>query len=141
LSELNELRKENDKLKRELDKTSKNQAPIIANLAGLDDNINISGKYWSSGYKRYQECKTSKTWREIFAPVAPYLLRYPNENSVKETLSHAIFSDYETVYIDDQDYQTIKIQLMALKLVTTSYSKAVSGGADFFWSLTQKGQK
>ena len=43
--------------------------------------------------------------------------------------------------INDQDFQTVKIQLLSLKLIAVQYSKTVQGGVGWFWSLTPKGNK
>lgn len=141
LIELNDLRKENDNLKIEIVKLTKNQPSEIDNLASLEENINISGKYYDSHYKHYSDLKCDKTWQEIFSLISPYLMKYPNDSTVKSTLSTAIFPGYKIVHINDQDFETIKIQLMALKLVETSYSKTIAGGMDFFWSLTPRGKE
>lgn len=138
LVELNELRKENERMKSDLDKLQRNQPPEIANLAPMDGKIKIGAKCYSRGDSYQRE--TVKSWTEIFALISPYLLKFPNDATVKSTMSNAIFPGYSSVYINDQDYETIKIQFMALKLVTTSYSKTVAGGMDLFWALTAKGQ-
>ena len=43
--------------------------------------------------------------------------------------------------INDQDFQTVKIQLLSLKLIDVQYSKTVQGGMGWFWGLTPKGNK
>lgn len=38
------------------------------------------------------------------------------------------------------DFQTVKIQFTALKLITVDYTKTTKGGMALFWSLTTRGQ-
>lgn len=139
LVEINELRKENYRLKNELEKVIRSQPPDIENLASLEEHIEIGSKGYSGNSSFNRE--TQKTWREIFALISPSLLKFPSDSTVKKTVSHAIFPGYSSIYINDQDYETIKIQLMALKLVTTTYTKTVAGGMDLFWALTPRGQE
>ena len=40
--------------------------------------------------------------------------------------------------LDDQDFQTVGVQLQALGLVSIDYSKTTSGGMGLFWSFTPK---
>lgn len=71
---------------------------------------------------------------------------YPNEEKVQNLLTSIAFS-YAGMTVDDvveinsQDFQTIKIQFMAHKLISTSYSKTTKGGMALFWSLTELGQQ
>ena len=46
-----------------------------------------------------------------------------------------------TLTIDDQDFKTITIQLMAYGLIETTYAKTVSGKMALFWHLTKKGEQ
>jgi hypothetical protein len=43
--------------------------------------------------------------------------------------------------LDEQDFQTVSVQLKALGLVDTQYSQAVGGSMGLFWSLTPAGEK
>jgi hypothetical protein len=43
--------------------------------------------------------------------------------------------------LNDQDFQTITIQLKALGLVETTYAKSVQGSMAVFWNFTPEGER
>lgn len=144
LGELNELRKENNTLKTELSKTPKpSTAYTIDDIAGLDESFTISGTYYDDyGKKQWQ---STLSWGEIFAMISPYLPQIPNQEYVKETLKNSLIkrdniSD-RVNSLDDQDFQTITIQLKALGLIQTKNAQTVKGGMAMFWSLTPEGEQ
>jgi hypothetical protein len=140
LSEINELRKENIVLKTRIQKYEKETIPSIENLAKIEDSIKIKGKYYSYQYKSYHEWSVDITWKEIFSLISPFLLTLPNESYVQIIMGREI-SKIGGGSINDQDFQTVKIQLLSLKLIDVQYLKTVQGGMGWFWSLTPKGNK
>ena len=140
LSEINELRKENIALKIQIQKYEKENIPNTENLAKIEDSIKIKGKYYSYHQKSYPEWSVDITWKEIFSLISPFLLKLPNESYVQSIMGREI-SKIDSGSIYDQDFQTIKIQLLSLKLIDVQYLKTVKGGMDWFWSLTPKGNK
>jgi len=141
LKEINELRKKKDGLEAELAEIRESQVADIPNLASLDEKISVFGKYIF--LSKYHDWLFEITWREVFALIAPYLLEHPNDTVVKGKLENALRNRMpeaaSSVSLDDQKYQTIKIQLQALGLVNVQYSKTTAGGMALFWSLTQSG--
>ena len=114
--------------------------PELSNLAGLDEKIKVSATYYDGSYKRNKT--TSLTWKEIFSLISPFLLDSPNDTKMKNSLMPpAIFGSYYRLSINDQDYETIKIHLMAIKLISVDYSKTTDGGMALFWNLTTQGRK
>jgi hypothetical protein len=47
----------------------------------------------------------------------------------------------EAPAMDNQDFQTVRIQLGALGLIKATYAKAIGGGMALFWSLTKQGER
>ncbi|MGD0038283.1 MAG: DUF4062 domain-containing protein, partial [Bacteroidota bacterium] len=143
LGELNELRKQNQELEKIAISAIKTPKPAIENLAKLNDSVTLSGTTWKGRYGS-SSWNHTLTWSDIFALIAPYLLEHPNDHSVKEKLIDSIKRimkiSPDTMTLDDQEFQTIKIQLMAHGLVNVEYSKTVQGGMALFWSLTELGQ-
>jgi hypothetical protein len=146
--ELNEIRKENQELKSQFNlKENKSE---LENLAELEDSITISGKhtYWNNQYHNDVTSNWSKrlTWGEIFALISPYLLKTPNDSTVKGKLSKVIYEtipkyiDSGTSQINDQDFQTIKIQFIALNLIELNAITTKVGQIDLIWSATEKGK-
>lgn len=147
LGELNELRKRNESLMTEVTTLRARQVPqpMLPDLAPLDAPLVTHGTYHGKTVREKWQVKS--TWRQVFALVAPYLLQHPNDTVVKSHLTASLFSlsGKSTIYeqhttLDDQLFQTIKIQLMAHGLVEIEYSKTTSGGMALFWNLSESGR-
>lgn len=148
LQELNEQRKENQELKQIVTKydSLKNKELSLENLAGLEDKIKITGS--NSAGERYGSTswETEITWSDIFALLSPYLIENPPDSEVESTLSQAVFKTLNKKHgfspkMDDQIFQTIKLQLKIIGLVNVEYLETTNGSMALFWSLTDKGEK
>ena len=141
LAELNEVRKQNELLSKELATRQVDPKPSIEGLAGLDDAIELRGKHSYDG--RSLSWKAKMTWRAIFSAICPYLVQHPAASTVKDVLEKAAFeitsSSGYGVTLDDQVFQTVSVQLKALGLVKIQYLKTVAGGMGLFWSATPAG--
>jgi hypothetical protein len=137
LNEVNELRKQNADLQSKLAEVSAN--PILPDLAGLDESIGMRGSWMGD------EWFLEITWRKIFGYIAPHLQKHPHsEPHLRGLLCDALLNSSGkrngTLYLDEESFQTIAVQLMALDLVSIN-SKIVSGDMTPFWSLTASGQR
>ncbi len=143
LSELNELRKENNLLNVRIKEIEQQPLEKVEGLADLDVKFTIHGK--SSGRSGFENWQKTLTWSEIFAYIAPYLLQFPNADHVKTQLTNTLVNILRkegfSHQIDDQEFQTISIQLKALGLIYIKYSETVGGRMDLFWSLTPQGDR
>lgn len=143
LTELNGVRRENEELRTALTEARLTTRQRPANLATLTDSFSVRGELKIARDYSWRNWEYPLTWGEIFALIAPYLLEHPNDRSVMLTLKKAILEhksqDYYECKINDQDFQTIKVQLNALGLVQISYMKTVQGGMALFWALTPQG--
>jgi hypothetical protein len=152
LSEINELRKKNERLETEIAKFRQSQVAEISDLASIDDKIKVFGKYTvSSGTPLSSSYRTSThaweleiTWKEVFALIAPYLAEYISDNDVKSKLVDVFLDLLEKGHLpgslNDQVFQTIKIQFQALRLVKVERLSTIGGGVGVFWSLTESGR-
>jgi hypothetical protein len=145
LNEVNDLRKRNQELENLISQIrTQSVPPPVNNLAGLTDNVKIFGDYrWAQDKKSNWEYTLS--WGDLFALIAPYLLENPNDTQVKNILEKSVFektgnSSYH-ITINDQNYQTVKVQLVALGLVNVNYLQTTQGGMALFWSLTPNGKE
>lgn len=144
LEELNQQRKLNDELKKELDKISEklNTEPLFDNLADLNQEFIVNGKN-SGKYSSKWEIKM--TWKEIFYLISPYLLENPIDSVVKEKLTRELFKKVDSQgyapSINSEKYETIKIQFKLLKLIDIEYLKATNGQMGLFWRLTKLGEQ
>jgi hypothetical protein len=142
LSQLNDLRQRNQELEKFVsENTSNDPEQKIENLAELDEKITLSGTSYRSRPDQPWLCTLS--WAELFSLIAPYLLEHPNDSLLKSKLTSSLqekVNDSGTMAkLNDQQYQTVKIQLMALGLVDIQYAATTGGGMDLFWSLTSVG--
>jgi hypothetical protein len=157
LGEINQVRKENAVLQQQTEKykalvTRLASPPALDDLAGLDEGVKLEGRYWSDSYKDYRSWYVTSTWRKVFSYISPYLVKHPNADAVKTVLGLALFREgnietgineklRELISLDDQDFQTVGVQLKALGLVNIEYTKTTSGGMGLFWSFTAKGER
>lgn len=148
--ELNTVRKENAELKESISNT-KTAEIDHSNLASLNDKYTFNGKYkrysGQGGYYYHDNWSVSVSWGGLFALFSPYLLQHPSDKDFKSTISEIFYDLYEneskksggTPYIDDQDFQTIKVHYSTLGLINVKYSKTTGNGMNLFWNITENG--
>lgn len=144
LNEINDVRKENQDLRLALEQSQIIEAPALSNLAGLSDSFTIRGQLKPRINTSWRPWVISISWGKIFALISPHLLSCPNDAHVMLGLKKAVLasegiSNYES-RLEDQDFQTIKIQFTALGLVKIQYLQTTQGGMSLFWSLTPTGE-
>jgi hypothetical protein len=143
LTEVNALRKRNVELEATVARLGESKrAPVIEGLASLQESFEVSGTHsWRD--QRYA-WKCTQSWGQLFAVIAPYLLTHPNDNYVstifKTNLHKLSGGSGSSVTMDDQAYQTVKLQLKALGLIDVKYAQATNGTMALFWSLTPQGE-
>lgn len=142
LAELNELRKENLKLKSDyatkVDNNEKNETINHEELAGLEDTFTFHARYLSGTNQEFK-----MTWGEIFNLVSPFLMEQPIDSKVNTYLADIILrkNGFSGSYpsCDKDEFNTIKIHLDSLNLVKIQNLKTTQGGMALFWSLTDYG--
>lgn len=144
LTEVNSLRKQNHELETKIVQLQNQISPaLIADLAELSETIEVKGYYyWTKNESK--EWTLTISWGELFSLIAPYLLQRPNDYVTKEKLEVSLTDKFESTkrhYINDQIYQTIKIQFVALGLVKIELLNTTTGSVALFWELTQKGKE
>lgn len=146
LNEINELRKRNEDMSRDLAQVAQEKTPLVPHIAPLNGTFKSHVKFKQTHTNNSEYgWVTIATWEDIFSSIAPYLLEHPNDGYVKHVMGEYLFSRNAKVgtfsSLDAQDFQTIKVQLLALGLVNVDYSQTVQGGMDLFWSLTRTGRE
>lgn len=116
--------------------------PLVENLAGLDEEIDVGGKHtWQNSTSSWS---VRVSWRTIFFYISPFLIEHPSDRVVNQMLAEALFPLSGRVgrspRIFEQHLATIRVQLIALKLIQAEYTKATDGSMALFWSLTSSGQ-
>lgn len=145
LIELNTLRKEKEQLQRlvtELQSKIETRREI-SDIADIDSEFSLRVRYYDAGAKR--GFQVSQSWRAIFALIAPYLMEDPSEDVVKTKLTKSLMTQRNvsgtSASVDEQQFKTIGIQLVAYGLVRIEHLKTTAGGRALFWRITEKGQQ
>ena len=148
LAEMNNLRKENQTLKEEIENFKKSLTPEIENLADMDEKFEINFSfevYDGYAYRKYDD-KIQITWEEIFAYIAPHLISALNATLFKSFINNDFIKRYyklptKAIFLKilDDDAQTIKIQFLSFGLIDVRPAKMVKGGVAEFIQLTPKG--
>ena len=132
LADLHNLRKENTELKAAVSELESRFAPEDTDLASLDDSfvVHLKWSVYAQGTRYPRTGEVNVTWKEIFGCIAPDLQEYPNDSVVNRKLGTSLYHkqhpDAEiSVKVRHEDFQTIRVQLTALDLISTSYSKTV----------------
>jgi hypothetical protein len=81
------------------------------------------------------------TWRQIFGCLSPYLVQLPSSTTISGVIAEAFAGSGTLRKLNDQDFQTISVQLRALGLVNIQYLKNVAGGMGLYWSATPRGDR
>ncbi|MFY0311946.1 DUF4062 domain-containing protein [Leisingera sp. D0M16] len=144
LHKLVALQEENERLKQELEE-ARPPIGIPGNLAGLDAGLTISGRYQGG---RGSTFSLETTFGELFALVAPHLLKSESELRVNELMAKSIWENrngysrgLHTFRVDSEVFQSVKIQLMALGVLTVKASRSTQGNVLLFWRLTEVGEQ
>jgi len=145
LSEINELRKENESLRVQISNIDTKPKVMFDNLANFSETTKLVGTYKQIQGGRDRPWEVEISWGEIFGAISPYLLQNPSDTYVKNKISDDTFATLQmanySADIDDQDFQTIKMQLMALGLVDVQYSQTTKGNMALFWKITKAGKE
>ena len=144
LNEINILRKENEELRKYKENESKKVIEKTPHeLANFEDIFTVHGKYKNNYESTQKDFSIDITWSEIFSLISPYLIEHPSDAAVRKkigkfVLEKEIKSFYEC-YLEEQDFQTIRIQLTAYGLVSVDYLQTNRNTMAVFWSLTKAG--
>ena len=113
------LRKENSQLKKQLAFLSSSVPQGTENFQQGEDKFSIRYKAFNPIEEEYYDAipiyHEERTWNEIFACVSTILLNPADKDTIKEKLENGLLSEYNEII--EEDFQTIIIQLMALKLI------------------------
>ena len=148
LAEINELRKENSRLSTQLAESNSHSSLIPeTELANFDSHIMLKGDYsiYAKSFShdtRYVNWSKETTWEELFSTISPFLVDCPYETSISEFIashySGTDTNDYNisSLLVDTQVLFTIRIQFVALNLISINNDDAVSK-----WELTELGSR
>lgn len=147
LQDMARLQKEVEELRKYKAEVESSRQSLYQEIASLDEKYILTGtsSYWSRAYQYDVSEKFSieESWRDIFAALAPHLLENPNDfrakSYVESWIKRVKLSTSSTVLLDEEVFNTIKIQFIALGLVEVKYSQTTKGEMALFWHLTKYG--
>lgn len=134
--ELIALRKENDLLKSKIRALSFQVPKGTEEYKQGDDKFII--RYERTFIDDYDKVYQKEvTWNNVFLSIATTLLKPVSEQIIRRALNIRILGS-EYFDINNEDFQTILIQLMALKLISSDIIKYE--GVETFWIITEYGK-
>jgi hypothetical protein len=157
--EILELKKENEKLSRELQKNQSLAPQGTEDLSSGDDlfkikfNVSALGEDWKIKSATYTS-EVSLTWNQIFAEISPLLIDETTEDVLKQKINLLIRKTTidkltkdlkkdkrypDSFSLHDSDFQTIKIQFRALNYMNESLKKRSIHDKKKYWALTPYG--
>ena len=151
LAELVALRRENRSLKKKLDLLRAAAPPPPEAIARLEHPVTIRMRSKPRSHPQWQSWSVSLKWRDVFAAIGPYLFGARRDDWVREAFGtvlgkpNGLTSGQESRpvrwrhEVEEEDFQTIKVQLYALRLVKFTRSRTPKGRVNLTWSLTPRG--
>ncbi|WP_071146687.1 DUF4062 domain-containing protein [Bacteroides ihuae] len=140
------LRKENDELKALLAKDKESKPEGIEKLQQGDDEISIRLKYYYDGDKINP---VNTTWNIITSVLAPLMIDECSEDNLSKNLALFLWPELcricmvepSNYSIFNDDFQTIKVQLIALNIIKMSERKKTAKDTETYWTLTPYGNR
>ncbi|MDX7752420.1 DUF4062 domain-containing protein [Aeromonas caviae] len=150
LEELRSVKNENDELNKKVQELSQllksNSSINIPDLAGLDQVFTLTGRYRKAGNRYDDSWEYKDTFGQLYNLIAPSIMNTPNDTKARSVIKDCILDklgirSFTSSSINDQEFQTFKIQLEALGLINVKQSRTNDGGIALFWFMTDKGKK
>lgn len=151
LAQVNALRTENDRLKAEIDEGRTSPPGDAGNYVGGTDKIEVVGKYEfrDKDYDLFEQTWTAEpSWDEIFSTVGPLMYKECIEARMRSAIAQRMLETHvdlkkrtpRNISFDEDIFQTIKIQLLALGLIARSDRKRTASSTGTYWKLTPYGE-
>jgi Domain of unknown function (DUF4062) len=162
LEEIIRLRNIIDELQIQLKKYESIEAIETSQLARGEDEVHIRLNYiffditnlGNATMRPSKSVRFSRTWDEIFAHLAPMLVDELSESKMRDILSSYLRSnqsaqqesilaggeEFLSISIHEDDFQTIKVQFIALKYVEKSTRGRSVRDPQTYWKLTSEGE-
>jgi len=154
--EILELRKEIERLEKKLNEARTQAPPGTEKLSQGGDQFDIaytcSSRFGGDSYSWNPTFETN--WDDIFYQISPLLIHEATDVQIRTALNNFIEESeipvlkksksgkghyFRGVAISDDDFQTIKVQLRALGLITQSVKNRSVKDTKTYWTLTPYG--
>ena len=147
--ELLELRRKVEELQDELARVRTSAPRGSESLAQGDDEYTIRFKFWNSDGGKYVNGTSSLKWDEIFYSIGPSMINEASESAIEEGIAEFLrermLNELSRKFavgkfdLNSEDFQTIKVQLRALGLITKSEKTRSVKDTVTYWTLTPHG--
>jgi hypothetical protein len=144
LAQINELRKQNEMYRVNINKNIESKSIEVENLSCGEDIIEIHGVIKTNTDSTKREWSSKSSWDQIFNIIGPELFENKIESTVRKILAKGLNKLHGYVHSIDiysEDFNTIKIQFIALGYVEVNRLGTTQGGVSLFWSLSELGEK
>ncbi len=145
-----QLRQEIDRLKEELNSVRVTPPPGADQYAGDVDEYVATVNCQTGDYtnREWHTLKVTVTWNQILYELGPVLLEEANETQIHRRLNEELWrynydafpDNSDNFSVTNDDFETIKVQLLALGLIQRSQRKHVPSDTGKYWSLTPFGE-
>jgi hypothetical protein len=143
------LRQDVESLNAKLAAARDTPPPGSEQYAGGEDAIDVKVQYKKDVLSRTQQHDTIElSWNELFYVLGPMLLEEASERQMQSRLSNEIWVQKKAQHggkpdnfkVEDDSFDTIKVQLLALGLIKRSERKHSATDVNTYWSLTPFGE-
>lgn len=141
------LKEENETLKAKLKQVEAEDPKGIEIFQQGDDVVTVTVSYY---YGRRNYLKVTLTWNRIISIIAPILVDESSEEKMKSVFIDSIRedilkadNDYTPNHhrIEEESFQQIKVQLIALRIIELSDRKRTVKDTETYWHLTPYGYR
>jgi hypothetical protein len=158
--ELLRLRRQVEELQAEIARSRTTAPKGAEDLAQGDEvhtlNCTVAARPPGSYSKEYRNFALEASWNNIFSAVAPLMIHESPEGKLKQALDTFVAEKLQPdigetqelsrhriddVTLNDQDFQTVKIQLRAIGLVAKSEKARSVKDSGTYWTLTPYGDE
>ncbi|AFL53390.1 hypothetical protein USDA257_c48550 [Sinorhizobium fredii USDA 257] len=159
--ELLKLRRQVEDLKSELQRMRKSAPEGTEGLAQGEEDHRVRYRFSTRESGRYMDhahynANILITWNDLFATVAPRMIHESTDDELKSALNsllaeraHAMLGDRDEFKryelrgfdINDDDFQTLKVQFRALGLIAKSEKARSVKDSGTYWTLTPYGDE
>jgi hypothetical protein len=137
---VNELRGQIDDLQRQLDE-ARLKPPVSAE--GLAHGTNTFTIHFTTIISR-ESGALELSWDEIIAVLGPVMIQEASDARLREQIARKIIDanglGRDRVNLTEEDFQTVKVQLLALGVMQKSVKKRAVSDTETYWSLTPFGE-
>lgn len=144
LLQINNLRQENDDLRKKAESQQSTSVVPIEELAQGDDAFLARGDSRLSRRDPRRNWQVEVTWNQIFKIIGPDLFQLQSDisctNILAKNLSTKANAGTYSPELKDETKKAIKIQLIALGLITVEELPIMNGGSAQFWKITKIGK-